>query len=36
VLDRTVSSTLHTAVSSHAISIRPASAAPTSGFLLAA
>jgi hypothetical protein len=33
---RTVSATLHTAVSSHSISIGPASAATTSGFLLAA
>ena len=36
VLYRTVSATLHTAVSSHSISIGPASAATTSGFLLAA
>ena len=36
VLYRTVSTTLHTAVSSHSISIGPASAATTSGFLLAA
>src|SRR5437879_8710225 len=35
VLYRTVSATLHTTVSSHSISIRPASAATTSGFLLA-
>ena len=33
---RTVPATLHTAVSSHSISIGPASAAITSGFLLAA
>ncbi len=36
VLYRTVSTTLHTVVSSHSISIGPASAATTSGFLLAA
>src|SRR5215469_2358773 len=36
VLDRTVSATLHAAASSHSISIGPASAADTSGFLLAA
>jgi len=36
VLYRTVSATLHTAVSFHSISIGPASAATTSGFLLAA
>jgi hypothetical protein len=36
VLYRTVSAILHTAVSSHSISIGPASAATTSGFLLAA
>src|SRR6266403_578425 len=36
VLYRTVSATLHTAVSSHSISIGPASAATASGFLLAA
>src|SRR5713226_9414478 len=36
VLYRTVSATLHTAVSPHSISIGPASAATTSGFLLAA
>jgi hypothetical protein len=35
-LYRTVSATLHTAVSSHSISIGPASAATPSGFLLAA
>jgi len=36
VLYRTASATLHTAVSPHSISIGPASAAATSGFLLAA
>src|SRR4029434_7517528 len=36
MLYRTISATLHTAVSSHSISIGPASAATTSGFLLAA
>jgi hypothetical protein len=36
VLYRTVSPTLHTAVSSHSISIGPASATTASGFLLAA
>src|ERR1700719_1969677 len=36
VLYRTVSATLHTVVSSHSITIGPASAANTSGFLLAA
>ena len=36
VLNRTVSPTLYPAVSSHSISIGPASAATTSGFLLAA
>ena len=35
VLYRTVPETLHTAVFAHSISIGPASAATTSGFLLA-